>query len=190
MFTLIGFLVGLYARAPLFATPEPSQVSTIEPLSTPIAIGPEGAVQGTEPKLRIEPVAGATHYVYSIFNLLSRQNVVHENSSEPFLITPKNALCPNARYAWKAKAFQGAEESSFSSNMEFSIHSDDPNTQKYATQDTQPDIPTAVRPNGTVTSITPTLEVKPATDAVGYGFYLQDLTTDQVYDFEYQALAH
>lgn len=133
----VGFLVGFYTQTSLLTAPEPSEVSIVSgPLPTPVAIGPEGMVQGMEPKLRIERVPGATHYVYSIFNLLSRQNVVYENSSEPFLITPRNALCPNARYAWKAKAFRGAEESSFSSNMEFSIDSDDPDTRKYADQDT------------------------------------------------------
>jgi len=187
----VSFLAGFYGKALVDASrSSQAQVAGNEPIPTPVAIGPEGEVQGAEPKLRIEPVPGATHYVYSIFNLLSRQNVVYENSSKPFLIVPENALCPNARYAWKAKAFRGAEESSFSSNMEFSIYSEDPKTREYATQDTQPEIPVAVGPKGTVTSLTPTLEVKPVANAVGYGFYLRDLTTDRVYDFEYQALTH
>lgn len=188
---VVSFLAGFYGKSFLNVLRQ-SQDQIVEsgPIPTPVAIGPEGEVQGAEPKLRIEPVPGATHYVYSIFNLLSRQNVVYENSSEAFLITPKNALCPNAKYAWKAKAFRGAEESSFSSNMEFSIHSEDPETQEYAKQDTQPEIPAAVGPEGVITSLTPTLEIRPIISAVGYGFYLRDLTTDQVYDFEYQALTH
>ena len=38
-----------------------------------------------------------------------------------------------------------------------------------------------------VTTLTPVLEVKPVEGAVGYGFYMRDLVTDRVYDFEYQS---
>lgn len=186
---VVSFLAGLFGRTSLDA-PRVAQDSINVPIPTPIAIGPEGEIQGMEPKLRVEPVPDVTHYLYSVFNLLSRQNVIYENTSEPFLIIPKHALCPNAKYGWKAKAFRGAEESSFSSNMEFSVFSEDPETQTYATQDTQPGIPVAVGPEGTVTTLASTLEVRPVKDAVGYGFYLRNLKTDQVYDFEYQATAH
>ena len=116
----VSFIVGRYSQ-PLAQVQ--SQVLITEkldePLSTPIPIGPEGEIQSIEPKLRIEAVTGATHYTYSIFNTLSRQNVLYENSKEPFFIVPKNALCPNAPYSWKARAHRGEQESSFSSNTAF-----------------------------------------------------------------------
>ena len=180
-------LVTVSAGAPVVSEPVTDEVVTDEPVPTPVAIGPEGETSSVTPKLRVNPVPGATNYIYSVFNLESRQNVLYENSAEPFYIVPENALCPGARYGWKVKAFRGGRESSFSSNTEFLIRSDDPAHAEYAVQRQQPDIPVTVGPVGTVTTLPGVLEVEPVKSAYGYGFYLRDLELDRVYDFEYQS---
>ena len=183
-----SFIIGRHSQ-PLRQVQRQALLSEmpVEPLATPLPIGPEGAVWSTEPKLRVEPVAGATHYTYSVFNSLSRQNVLHERSPEPFFTVPRNALCPAVRYGWKARAHRGEQESSFSSNTDFVIEADHPESALYTSQNTQPEIPVSLEPNGVVTTLTPVLEVEAVEGAVGYGFYMRDLVTDRVHDFEYQS---
>lgn len=154
-----------------------------QPTPTPVQIGPEGDSQSLTPKLRVDPVEGATNYEFSVFNLNSRQNVLNENTDEPFFIVPENAVCAGAPYGWSAKVFRGGEWSSFSSRMEFVISEGEGGA--VAQQIVPPETPRAVAPQEVVTTLTPTLEVTSVEEATGYGFYLRDLDTDQVYEFEY-----
>ena len=154
-----------------------------QPTPTPVQIGPEGNPQSFTPKLRVNSVEGATNYEFSVFNLKSRQNVLNENTEEPFYIVPENAVCAGAPYGWSAKVFRGGEWSSFSSRMEFIVSEGEGGAATQQT--TPPKIPKSVAPQEVVTTLTPTLEVTPVEGATGYGFYLRDLDTDQVYEFEY-----
>lgn len=63
-----------------------------QPVPVPVQIGPEGDTTSLTPKLRVNAVEGATNYEFSVFNLISRQNVLNENSKEPFFIVPANAI--------------------------------------------------------------------------------------------------
>lgn len=158
-----------------------------QPVPVPVQIGPEGDTTSLTPKLRVNAVEGATNYEFSVFNLISRQNVLNENSKEPFFIVPTNAVCPGAPYGWSAKVFRGSEWSSFSSRMEFTVSAGEREVQTQ--QEKPPDTPQALAPNGVVTSLTPTLEVTPVDTATGYGYYFRDLDTDRVYEYEYAATA-
>ena len=182
-FLLIFVLGATSQRLYQFSVDRRELILLSQPTRTPVQIGPEGDSQSLTPKLRVDPVEGATNYEFSVFNLESRQNVLNENTDEPFFIVPENAVCAGALYGWSAKVFRGGEWSSFSSRMEFVISEGEGGA--VAQQRAPPEIPKAVLPQEVVTTLTPTLEVTPVEEATGYGFYLRDLDTDQVYEFEY-----
>ena len=173
----------LAARGGVFSFRD--RVKATSDLPIPTLIGPEGEVDQLTPVLRVSEVDGALSYEFYVENLVSGDNVYTGpvvNNSFPI---PEGTLCPNTAYAWRVRVLGGDGWTSFSSPLEFTVSAEvlDETQQdlvRLAHITTTPETPVMVSPLGTATSTTPTLEVAPDPDVMGYGFYIRDLQTDQV----------
>ncbi len=173
----------LAARGGIFSFRD--RVKATSELSIPTLIGPEGTVDQLTPVLRVSEVDGALSYEFYVENLVSGDNVYTGpvvNNSFPI---PKGTLCPNTPYAWRVRVLDGDGWTSFSSPLEFMVSTEalsetQQNLIRLARITTTPEIPVMVSPLGTATSTTPTLEVAPDPNIMGYGFYIRNLQTDQV----------
>ena len=157
-------------------------------LPVPTLIGPEGDIDQLTPVLRISEVPGASAYEFYVENLVSNDGAYSgpvPNNSYP---VPKDTLCPNTTYEWRARALGEDGWTSFSSPVHFTVTEEaaaeaQRDLVSLAEIDSKPTIPIVVAPIGSTNTITPALEVKFAPDIYGYGYYIRDLNTDKiVYD--------
>lgn len=181
-----GFWFGINTTFPK----KPSPLGGSANVQVPRLIGPEGKITDLSPKLRVETVRAANDYEFSVFNLKSRKNIFISNTPNPFYNLPKNVLCPDAPYGWKARAAINGRWSSFASTMEFFVSDNTHPWRIYAQQENEPETPNILEPNGIVTSLPVILKVSEVEGAIGYGFYLRDLETEHLYDFEYDSQNH
>ena len=91
-------------------------------------------------------------------------------------------LCRGGNYSWTARARNGGNASSWASAMPFKYNppvgaTSIPNIADYSTL---PQKPTPLSPQGTVTTKDIVLKLKPDSNVVLYGFYMRDLTTDDL----------
>ena len=173
----------LAARGGVFSFRD--RVKATSELPIPTFIGPEGEVDQLTPLLRVSEVDGALGYEFYVENLVSGDNVYTGPVTNNSFPVPEGTLCPNTPYAWRVRVLGGDGWTSFSSPLEFTVSAEAlSETQqdliRLARITTMPEIPVMVSPLGTATSTTPTLEVAPDPDVMGYGFYVRDLQTDQV----------
>lgn len=157
-------------------------------IPVPTLIGPEGLIDQLTPTLRISNVPSAVAYEFYVENMVSNDGVYTGPSPTTSFVIPDNTLCPNTTYTWRARALGKDGWTSFSSSLEFTVS---PDAQRPSGQDLlalskitrTPDTPEIIAPIGTTNTTTPTLEVKQAPNAYGYGFYIRDLQDDGlVYD--------
>lgn len=161
-----------------------------ESLPIPTPIGPEGEINNSTPRLRVEAVPGSDGYEFSVFNLQTRQNVLNENTTSPFYSVPDNVVCPNIPYGWKAKASRGGVYSSWTSTMEFIANQDDAAEIDRVFTQAPPQTPRPVTPLTAATKLPVVLEVAPVSDALFYSFYIRNLETDVVYIFDYDPITN
>ena len=152
-------------------------------ISTPLTIVPEGEIKREKLKFIVNPIEGVLNYTFSIFHYKSKSILIFENTPNNIFIPSVNILCPNVEYGWKVKAFSLSGWSSFSTTKRFIISSDSKVlSSKFSAP---PNAPQAVSPSGLVSNLKPALIVNPVDNATGYSFYLRDIHSDAVYDFEY-----
>jgi len=183
----------LAARGGIFAFRD--RVKATSDLAIPTLIGPEGEIEQLEPVLRVSDVPGALAYEFYVEDLVSGDGVYTGPLPHSAFPIPAGTLCPNTPYEWRVRVLGGDGWTSFSSGLEFTVS---PETLDDAQQalvrlaqiEERPDQPVMVSPLGSASSTALTLEVEPAEDVMGYGFYIRDLQTDQVIYNNNFALTH
>ena len=91
-------------------------------------------------------------------------------------------LCRGGNYSWTARARNGGNASSWASAMPFKYNppvgaTSIPNIADFSAL---PEKPIPLSPQGTIDSIDLVLKLEANSDAVLYGFYMRDLTTDDL----------
>ena len=152
-------------------------------IPTPLTIYPEGEIIGSELKFIVNPIESALNYTFSIFHYQSKQIILFKNTRSNIFSPATNALCPNVEYGWKVKVFGFSGWSAFSSTKRFIISSKTAKLSK--NYETIPAVPKAISPTGVVTSLRPILKLEEVEFATGYSFYLRDINTDTLFDFEF-----
>ena len=173
----------LAARGGIFAFRD--RVKATSDLAIPTLIGPEGEVDQLEPVLRVSAVSGGLAYEFYVEDMVSGDGVYTGPLSNNAFPIPTGTLCPNTPYEWRVRVLGEDGWTSFSSALEFTVSADalndsQQNLLRLAQIKERPTQPIMVSPLGLASSVTPTLEVEPAEDIMGYGFYIRDLQSDQV----------
>ncbi len=161
------------------------RVKATSDLSVPTLIGPEGEVEQLEPVLRVSDVPGALAYEFYVEDTVSGDGVYTGPLPNNAFPIPEGTLCPNTLYEWRVRVLGEDGWTSFSSALRFTVSpgalaSSQQQLLDLARIKERPTPPVMVSPLGSVSSVTPTLEVEPAENVIGYGFYIRDLQTDQV----------
>jgi len=152
-------------------------------IPTPLTIAPEGEITRDELKFVVNPIESALNYTFSIFHYKTKQIILFKNSRSNIFRPVKNALCPNIEYGWKVKVFGFSGWSAFSSTKRFIISA---NVAKLAKEyELIPATPKAISPTGIVRSLRPVLKLEEVKFATGYSFYLRDINSDTLFDFEF-----
>ena len=154
-------------------------------LAVPTLIGPEGDIDQLTPTLRISEVSGAVAYEFYVEDLVSNEGVYTGPIPNSAFLVPEHTLCPNTSYAWRARALGDDGWTSFSSSAQFTVTPEAVTPSQVELLElsqitNKPEMPTIAAPIGSTSSTTPRLEVEPALDVMGYGFYIRDLATDKV----------
>ena len=153
-------------------------------LPVPVPVAPEGEVRQLVPILRAAAVAGAAAYEFYVENTVSGDAVYTGPVPQNSFLIPEGTLCPETVYTWRVRALGADGWTSFSSPLSFSVSREAPGVTEELLRLSRlrgpPATPVMVSPAGAVASVTPLLELEPDPDALGYGFYIRDLTTDAV----------
>lgn len=159
-------------------------VAAQEPSTTPTLIGPEGVIHDNHPKLRLYPVEGANRYAFFLRGIRSESYLLNNIvSPNPHYHPPPKIFIPGERYLWTAKAHTAKGWSSAATPLIFIVLTDS-NFETSLTKPSPPQVRLGLDENTT----TPTLSVEPSDHANWYGFYVRDITTDElVYDNDYAA---
>lgn len=173
----------LAVRGDIFSSRD--RVNDTSELAVPTLIGPEGGIEQLAPLLRASRVPGAMAYEFFVKNLVSDDYVYTgpiPNSTFPI---PEGTLCPNTPYDWRVRALGHDGWTSFSSPLRFTVaptalEASRRSLARLAQIKRYPPMPATVAPAGTTDTVTPTLELSPVRDVMGYGFYIRDLQTDEV----------
>ena len=188
----VGVSVGLYERfsvrprlllaSGLFSFRD--RLRATSDLDVPSLIGPEGETHDLSPVLRASPVPGTSAYEFYVENLISDDAVYTGPVPQNSFLIPEGTLCPDTPYAWRVRALGADGWTSFSSPLTFSVSADAPGVSSKLLRLSElrrpPGPPVMLAPQGSAASLTPELVVADAPDALGYGFYIRDLTSDRV----------
>lgn len=163
---------------------ESQKESEASELLPPTVIGPEGVINTLTPELRVSGQESVTLYRYIITNTLNSQQVFYEESAQPlYMVTPFTPLCENIPYTWTVTAFDIDGNFHASTPMPFTIDlgiNTDGATQITAEDLQLPETPKPISPEGLIIGTNVTLEVSPIEGALGYGFFVRDLTENKI----------
>lgn len=157
-----------------------NQPEELQPPSVATPIGPEGIITGVRPTLRATNAEKASLYKFTVRNVLNDQIIISERSENPwYVVGEEHLLCPNVEYEWVVVPENIAGEADKSPAMAFTIE-DSSSPLNNVTSYERPDQPVIIAPKGEVQTITPILEVNAIPHTIQYGFYIRNLTTNEV----------